>query len=214
MFIITLISCNENNKQNLELEILNNKVETYKDQDSTYCNVLTYRLKNNTGKTYCILPNEESSLTYKLNCLNIENLGCVFISKDDTLKINRKFVNFSDTNFQNDLFKLFDEKSKKLGYKINGYSKDYIDKNRFFIHPNEIIYFEKLICLPLPDKFSSRLDFDNNKKYSLRIFIHSDSTNYKNILSRTDIRTVEDNSYEVYHGIIESVNTVPVKVLD
>lgn len=41
--------------------------------------------------------------------------------------------------------------------------------------------------------------------------IYSDSTNYKKFLSRPILKTIDENNYKVYHGIIESKNTLPIE---
>ncbi|RXR17340.1 hypothetical protein EQG63_11160 [Flavobacterium amnicola] len=214
LFLIGFFFISCNNKEELDLEIINNIVFVSKSKDSSRNNIITYKLTNKSNKTYCFLPLENSRLIYKIKCLKLDNSGFVFVNEKDTIKRDVRFINFSDSSFQNKLFEIMDEKSKKLGYKLNGYTKDNIDKNKFFIHPKETIYFEKLVSLPIPDRFSSKLMFRIDRKYMMSVFVYSDSTKSKDFLSRPDFKTITENGYEIYHGVIKSKNKVPIKFID
>ena len=109
--------------------------------------------------------------------------------------------------------------SKRLGYKVPKeyfYSKEGCPN--FFIHPNETIYFEYYINLT--DTIANEnfrggyADLKKGINYYAKLSIASDSTNYKNDLPRDVLKTIEENNFMVYHGMIESKNKVSVKVLD
>lgn len=44
--------------------------------------------------------------------------------------------------------------------------------------------------------------------------IASDTSNYRKNLPRDILQTINENNAKVYHGIIESKNKVPIKVLN
>jgi hypothetical protein len=87
----------------------------------------------------------------------------------------------------------------------------------FYIHPNEVFYFE------YPIRLTSNLDYENqgifdpiikdNQKYYANVSIFSDSTEYKKFLPRDVLQTIKENNVEVYHGFIVS-NKLPVRVLE
>jgi len=57
-------------------------------------------------------------------------------------------------------------------------------------------------------------DLKKGVNYYAKLSIASDSTNYKNDLPRAILKSIEANHVKVYHGIIESKNKVPIKVLE
>lgn len=55
---------------------------------------------------------------------------------------------------------------------------------------------------------------EKNKKYYAKIELCSDGKYYKSSLPWNFLKTIEANNVKVYHGIIESENSVPIKVLE
>ena len=53
-----------------------------------------------------------------------------------------------------------------------------------------------------------------NDKYFGNLIIYCDTTNLKKINSLVNLKTIKENNYKVFHGIITSKNKVPVKFLD
>jgi hypothetical protein len=91
-------------------------------------------------------------------------------------------------------------------------------RNSFFIHPNEDVYFE--IYLNITDTLcydTDRIGYADLKKgneYYSKLYLASDSTTVKSELPRHILKTIEANHVKVYHGIIESKNRIPIKVLE
>ena len=150
----------------------------------------------------------------------------IFNSKDNK-EVNYKTISSfypnypskEDSNYSLIANKLMILNSKRLGYrepKRFDYSKG--GYSNFFIHPNETLYFDYYINLT--DTISNenfRVGYANLKKgvnYYAKLSIASDSSNYKNDLPRDILQTIKGNNAKVYHGIIESKNKVPVKVLE
>jgi len=104
----------------------------------------------------------------------------------------------------------------RIKFKFLNYDQRYynlINPKNFVIHPNETLYFESYIILPFGDMLSNHnyeVLLDNRKKYSAVFSIHSDSTYHKKILSRTDLRTIKENGYEVFNGVVTSENEIPI----
>lgn len=238
IIIIALYGCKspKNNLTGLELILLNKSVNADKfavncnrfkfNKDSIYINksrtIISYKIVNNDDCGYYLNFLSKSKIGYNISGVPIlNNFGKIilFDSYNNVLKINfRNIDDFSKSDFQiySDLkIKYLNETAENLNYNISGQEKNITDESNFFIKPNETIYFEGYINLPYgKDKFSPDVMFIDNKPVFASVIIVSDSTNYKNILSRTDLRTIEDNKYKVYNGIIKSQNKVPIKFID
>ncbi len=227
LFIVT--SCNDksNYDEDLVLTLLNKEIICFsKSNPKDTVNVISYCLKNNSNQKYLInnLIEDKSLIKYAIykNGLNVH----VFNSRNEELKYEVK--RFSN-NYPNGLTNLTDcykymidsyiDNEKKLNNNINlkyfGLNKR---NNIFFLHPGEIIYFQYSLCLTNFQKFDEVrqgfVNLDLNKNYYSKLTIASDSTNYKNVLSKDILKTIEANNVKVYHGIIESKNSVPIKVLE
>ncbi len=110
--------------------------------------------------------------------------------------------------------------SKNLNYKnITMYDLFDLDKINFFIYPNQTLYFEYYVSI---DKYNGEskqssnvsIDYKTKQNYYATLSIASDSTNYKNDLPRDILKTIEANHVKVYHGIVESSNKVPIKIIE
>ena len=55
-----------------------------------------------------------------------------------------------------------------------------------------------------------QVELDPQKKYFAKILLSSNGINYKRQISRTDLKTIQENGYEVYNGVIKSKNKVPI----
>lgn len=212
--LVCLYSCS-NKRKGLELEILNNQIISSKSTNDKVKTIITYKLTNYDDKTYYFNSYSMSKLIWKLKGTQINN---TFISFTDENNIDAKYGNKSIlynqdySVYQKIKYEEENKEVKELDYKILGFYKTIIDKNNFFIHKDEYIYFEYVIHLPDSDGFY--IEFDSNKKYLTELQLFSDSTGYKKILSRTVLRTIKENGYEVYHGIIKSKNKIPVKFVE
>lgn len=90
-------------------------------------------------------------------------------------------------------------------------------KHSFFIHPKEKIFLK--MYLNLSDTIAyedARLNFAkiySNEKYNAFLQLASDSSNYRKVLPNHILKRIDENKVKVYHGIIQSNNQVPVRVL-
>lgn len=214
--LILLTACNK--KDDLELEIITKKINSlnvkaddfYKYYNSNFINekaktIVVYKLTNNTNKTYYFNLDAYNS--------NLEN-KCI--------RMDRAYIRFTDSN--NKIIQTYGSSPiytsggilpnelkilKELGY---NYTKKY---NNFIIHPNEVLYFEFLIVLPYGNKYEINSywvkNFDAHKEYFAELLLNSDGVNYKNNISRVDLKTIQDNRYEVYNGILKSKNKVAIE---
>lgn len=215
------------NKKGLKLEILNKRLTCYSfESKKDKINIVSYKLTNSSSDIYYInnICNDKKLLlksVYKggqniriFNSLNNKEVDYITISpfylnyptaEDEQyseVSVKRMILN-SERNGYNEVLPAF--------YSAGGY-------NNFFIHPQESIYFDYYINLTDTIRNEDfRIGYANLKRrtsYCGKLSIASDSVNYKNVLPRTILQTIEANNVKVYHGIIESKNSVPIKVLE
>ncbi len=230
IFLVFFISCKEKNNNELELEILNNSIVSFQSKensDDIYKNIIdsnivnksktiiTYKLTNNSKSIYYFNMNFNSRFEGEIKGIPLKNGElCIYENnKNEIVKINTHRINynFSGNNCNSKNFKI----SKFLGYSKDFDSPYLQEQSNFIIHPNETLYFEWFVNLPYGNEIqNASLKLDKNKKYHAQIVIFSDSINYKKALSRATLQTIKDNDIKVYHGIIKSKNSVPVKVLE
>jgi hypothetical protein len=214
-------------KKGLEIEIVNDKIVSLIVEPETTSKFLTdslFRKKAKNILKYKITNHDKR--TYYFNLL----INSEFLKEINGISINKGFINFFDNNnnvrtygfvpsniskSNDDFWKLQNVIANELEYKISGVEKYYYDKENFVIHPNETLYFESYIYLPIDGKFQfHNARFHYKTEYNAEIIMFSDSTNYKKKLSRTVLQTIKENGYQVYHGIIKSKNKVPIKFID
>ena len=76
------------------------------------------------------------------------------------------------------------------------------------------MFFEWFVNLPYGnDMQNAHVELDKNKKYYAEMVMFSDSINYKKSVSRTTLKTIKENNYKIFHGIIKSKNKIPIKFL-
>ncbi|QSB26180.1 hypothetical protein [Flavobacterium sp. CLA17] len=217
-------SCTKESTSNdLELSLLNENIICYsKDSDKDSINIVKYSLKNNSDKIYFVNNlTEQENLSKEAIYNNGLNL-LVYDERNIEVKYKNKryrhqgseigdCVNFMIENFHANQARLGNKNSSR-------YFGLYERNNIFFIHPNETIYFAYILNLNKPtitdEVRQGYVSLDLNKKYYCKLSIASDSSNYKNVLPRDILKTIEANNVKVYNGIIESKNIVPIKVLE
>lgn len=171
--------------------------------------VITYKLKNNSGKTYY----------FNLDELNFDRSREKF--KYEHIKINTAYIDIFDDkgNYQKprvSLPSLGGFSTEELYKKSLNYDdrRVYLDNGKnFIIHPNETLYFEWFVVLPfghLLKEANYGVELNPKQNYYAEVLVHSDSLNYKDIISRTDLKTIQENGYEVFNGTIRSKNKIPV----
>ena len=222
LFFFTTCS-KENTTNDLELSLFNESMICYsKNSDKDSINIVRYCLKNNSNKTYFInnlTEQEELSKTAVYN--NGINLR-VFNDKNIEIKYEIKRYRHSSLDMGdcvNFMIENFEANQERLGNKNSSKFFGLYERNNiFFIHPNETIFFEYTLNLNKPTVIDGVrqgfVSLDSNKKYYAKLSIASDSSNYKNVLPRDILKTIKENNVKVYHGIIESKNRVPIKILE
>lgn len=212
---IVLAGCSPQNS--LELEVLTKEVNCKNVKLENYSNymkmdtaaveesrtILVYKLTNNSNKTYYFnLEDHNDDFRYKY------------------IKIDKAFVAIYDSygEYQKPHTASpsagFEEKDLYAEYLNYNYRGRLHDTNQnFIIHPHETLYFEWFIVLPfgnLLEDVNYSLVLDSKKKYYAEVLMHSDTANYKKSISRTDLKTIQDNGYEIFNGTIKSKNKIPV----
>lgn len=222
--LFLFISCNKHDVSNdLEISLLNNEIVCYsKNNNKDSINIIYYSLTNNSSKIYLInnlTEQKEFSKTavYK-NGINLH----IYNDMNEEVKYNVKRYWNQDSKVEvgvSFMIEDFDINEKRLK---NNYNLKYVGlyerNNIFFIHPNETIFFKYTVNLNRPISFDGvregYVSLDPGKKYYSKLSIASDSLNYKYVLPEDILKTIKKNNVKVYHGIIESKNKVPVKIIE
>jgi hypothetical protein len=222
IFFILFISCKNDN--DLILSIENSNFLTYSrdsNKDTTF--VVNYKLTNRSNDIYYI--NSISGFNNKSSIMDINSPNRylrVYDKLNNELNYIPVFCKKSEETMKNELFNSEQllNKNKQLGYnKIRAYDIVNANENSFFIHPNETIYFECVYLLQLNrnnmnKNFTSYVEIIKNKEYYCKLFLESNGINYKKTLPRNVLKTIEKNNVKVYHGTLESISKVSVKILD
>lgn len=220
---IFLINCQNN--QQLELEILTKEIKAlnisenenfkYLMQDKKYGlnitakTIVIYKLKNYSNKTYYL------------------NLNGFHDKMQDTLILfDKGYIRISDAQNYNIKPKVstptYDAgtsptTAEQITYELD-YNKLIFSKNKnFVIHPQETLYFKWFIVLPYGhflEESVSRVKLDNTKQYFAEVLLKSENKNLLNTVIDLDLKTIKENEYEVYDGIIKSKNKIPIKFVD
>jgi hypothetical protein len=223
-FSFFFTACNKESKtDDLELALLNENIICYsKSSDKDSINVVKYSLRNNSKKVYFINNlTDQEDLSKKAVYNNGINLR---IFSDNNIETKYQIKRYRNSNLDigdciNFLINNFEAKQEKLGNKNSSKFFGLHERNNiFFIHPNETVFFEYTLNLNKPTVIDGVregfVSLDNNTKYYATLSIASDSSNYKDVIPKDILKTIEANNVKVYHGIIESKDKVPVKVLE
>ena len=222
--LFAFFSCKKNTTDKLELKILNDTLIAYDfDLKKDTINLLQFEVQNNSDVIYYFNPLINTNSLFNQS-VSKNDVSLRIHSKKDNREVNYKELPFSfgsnkslrDSavryNFEHitlDLERL--KASDKFRYYAN---KE--QNNHFFIHPKEKLFFE--IYINLTDTLNSeygRSRFAYLKRgndYFAKMYLTSDSTTIKSELPRNILKTIKENNVTVYHGILESKNSIPVKV--
>lgn len=227
ILVLTLYSCSKNEKvslSDLEINLENDTIYQYsKENIKDTINIISYSIKNNSSHIYYLNQLIKGSDVFKsgiykngINMFVYDKNG-----KEIYYKQNKPYYeNYDVKSFYGFLKSEADSTSIWLGYKntLDYYDTFDLENKRIFIHPNEKLYFEFPIFLK---NFNicdgNRLGFislNSGNKYNFSLTISSDSLNYKSVLPRDILKTINENNVKVYHGILESKNKVPIKVIE
>ncbi len=223
ILILLIFGCSK--KEDLELEIINKDINCLAIKKGN--NIILQNLDEKNG----INKNAKTIIVYKLT--NNSNKSYYFNFnrnfnkfEKDLFKLNNAYVKFTDKNNKNvqihNSYYSADSSSNIITKDVYDYilakelNYNFVQENQnFVIRPNESIYFEYFIVLPYGNYLEDNANWldinDFNKKYFAEILFKSDSVNYKNFVSRTDLQTIKENGYHVYHGIIKSKNKIPIQ---
>lgn len=233
IFIITLclfiLGCEK--KEGLELEIINksilslvpDKKNSYNNMDDSSTNyksktIIVFKLTNYDCKSYFFNLNYFGKIYSNVNGLTI-NQATIYFYKENGNKEEKVKVRYGHPNFDFKPNSLSTDRNaeffKMLNYSSIANENLNFNNSNFLIHSNETLYFEGFVNLPYGDPIqNANVDFAKNAKYSAEITMFSDSTNYKKMLPRPILKTIEKNDYEVYNGVIKSKNRVPIKFIE
>lgn len=214
LIILVVYSCT-NTEKNIELAIVSDKILFSKIERDRAKNIIEYKITNNTDCNFYFNAYSLSKLTWKIKGLQPSNVFFQILDEDENpaeygQKEYLPTENFSICKQVN--HDIEEKELKELNYSISPDYKNFIDKNNFFLKKGESKYFE--ILYYFPESNYSYVNLNKNRKYHFKMLIYSDSTNYRKFLSRSLLKTIKENNYIVYHGIIESKNNVPIKFFE
>lgn len=209
--LFALVGCKD--RRELELEIITKEINcldipkgTYKDYifsdkiaPSEARTIVAYKLTNTTDDSYYFNLNDLNRSEEADYYIRIDKAHIAFYDANDNMVPTRQRI--SSEKLDNVLM-------EHLGYE----SYFYNDLN-FIIHPDETLYFEWFLVLPfgtLLEEYNYSAIFDNSQSYSAQLFLSSEGINYKKDISRTDLKTIEENGYKVFNGVLKSKNKIPI----
>lgn len=226
--VVCLYNCTKKrtiSKNDLEIILKNDSLYTFSDKSlKDTVNIIRYSIKNNSSNIYYINKMIRGSEVYKDGIY--KNGVTIFVFDSNTkkeIKYREDLIyydNFDTKSFYDFMKNEADSTSKWLGYK---HTLDYfetfdLEDKRIFIHPNEELYFEYPIFMKKFQKFDGNrtgfINLNSSKNYYATLSIASDRLISSNKLPRDVLKTIEINNAKIYHGIIESKNKVPIKVLE
>jgi hypothetical protein len=227
LYFVIFIACDNNKKSQLELEILNDSIATYyynnpKEKDTII--KLVYKLTNKSEHKYYFnlsVPKKVSIIGANFDFFT-KSINIIDCNNFSEKKYDIVYDNFDECYFKyfmeenrkkNEYCKLIDSKKNISFY----YEKEY--KNNFFINPKESIYFETLIKIyakkPLFDqKTTTFFAIQKDKLYFAKLYLYVDGNFKDNSMPWHVLERIKQNNYKKYHGIIESVNKVPLKIIE
>ncbi len=212
--MVVFSSCKKNEDE-LVLNVKNEYIFFNKQRGKDINTILNYSIKNNSNKKYCFFINPESELIFDKKCVHLDNIFLSLISMKDSAFVSSRLINYNSNNCQHEYINNLNSYYKSMGYEAtDGCSMEKIKRSVIFINPKQEIFFETLIKSEDSNVFNERITIDKEKKYEASFFTYSDSTNYKKIISRNDLKTMQVNGFKMFHGIIQSKQKVKLKVLN
>lgn len=219
-FIVLLTSCNSDNKNVIELEILNSEFISYSGNEfhyfseeylDNYVSKYRYKITNNSKKKYVFNLDIFSEFVNKRYQYYNNNDILFFLTENkDSADVYSRFNFQKKLNYSDEYLNFI---NKTLGSRYKNIQKITPFKiNNFTLNPGETKYFENFVLLPFGDNFNpNNVKFLNNEKYFVKLIIWSDSSRVEEVYNDSELKSFEENGYEFYHGIISSKNKVLVK---
>lgn len=219
---VMLLGCNKH--EDIELEIITKEIN-YLDIDfSNHMDyfldnelapqksrtILLYKLTNHSNKSYYFnIDSYHNDLKYDFKMIDKAYVR-IMNTKNEYQKPHVSIPSKDGFPTDEDMYKQYLNYNR---YSANNYGLERLHSN-FVIHPNETLYFEWFLILPFID-FIEDINYtyklDTSQEYFADVLIHSDTIKWREILSRTDIKNIEENGYKIYNGTLESKNKIPIK---
>lgn len=223
ILLCLLLGCQKKEqKESLELEILTKELNSLNYKSAEYNNklntntidkeaktIVTYKLTNNSDKGYYFDLNPAIK-TVDLKSIPIDRgFLSIFNNNGNRPKVFRSSSLVGNRDSINMI------KFELLNYNTRYYNLR--SPKNFIIHPHETLFFEWFVVLPYGTRLEDNnygIALRNDEKYFATISIHSDSTYSKKTLSRTDLKTIKENGYEIFTGVVTSKNKIAVKFIE
>lgn len=215
IFPLLFLSCTPSEK-GIELEVLTKRLNAAElginDYNLEYIKaeelaieqsrtVVAYKLTNHTDKTYYFnvdgYQDDEGWRDIKLDKASL----IIYDEKGNKVVSKRSEPSLSyDKNYTF---------TKYMGYsgKRNMHSKNFI------LHSGETLYFEWYVVLPFGSLFEG-VDYwvvlNKQQQYFGQVVVGSAPNN--KTISRTDLKTIARNHYEIFDGVVKSKNNIPVVI--
>ncbi|KGO89251.1 hypothetical protein [Flavobacterium suncheonense] len=221
--LVFLAGCSKKHEQSIEIEILNKEFlslssiakpdpydSIYQEKGKT---IYSLSIKNVSDEVYYFNISHFSEMLNGISYYNTYNCNLLITNDNsDTLRIGTRFPQAKNSAMDS-ICIIESMINKKLDYKNNSVLSYFKKTNNFILHPGEIKIIEGFVTLPVGDDLnSSSIKIEEGNKYFASIFICSDSTDLDN-LSKSEIKTIRDNGYKIFHGLIYSKNKVPIKII-
>ncbi len=238
ILLIITTSCNSNQqKEDLELIILNKNLKSYcadnnctptvmysKNNYEKYYkksnNILKFKIVNNSKNnylisTYCVNQycSEEESFPNKRFGLDLHNLQIMDEVSREVVTVGFSFVT-TIPGLPSFIDSLYIKNYNKNGY----YNEKWIRKNIYLsekfikIPSGKTAFFETHVNIPFNKPSLGSLQtvkLSKKNKYSVSMIFNIDSTDIRGYLTWSQQKNLEENDYQIYHGTIKS-NTVPL----
>lgn len=209
---------------NLKSFYCTNGFESENTFEEQFNNKVSISLKNNSNITYILIP----------NCINQNNTGCSFnatsgfLSLDNTIiRENNKQIEIEPENsfFHPSYYEvtrdsIVQKHFRRLGYKnfeVNLLLKNFIKENTIILPANSTLFFENFISLPLnfhPNEIGyEEIKMIYSKNYTVSIALFSDVTSIKHLLTKSMLKTLENNNIEIFDGQLIS-NEIPIILIE
>ena len=241
--LFVIVSCSSNQQKNdLELTILNKELKAYCTDD--YCtkeavysknnyelyfeksnNIIRFKITNNSNKnylisTYCVNRHcsERKSFPNRRFGLDLHHLQI-------TNEANKEIITMYDTfgcmvtGLPNFIDSLYVKNYNKNGIYDEKWIKNniYLSEKIIIIPSNETKYFETHVNIPFNEPSLGLLQsviLSKSNKYSVSMIFDIDSIGVRGSLTWSQLKNIKENDYQIYHGTLKSINSVPLKFID
>ncbi|MGV7106871.1 hypothetical protein [Flavobacterium sp. U410] len=206
----------------MKLEILTNEFVCYSGDDyeffseeyqKKYITKYKYKVTNNSDHKYVFNLGYGSSFFFKRKEYFNRKDILVFSSENDSLEVYSRIISYIDKDCKENYYNYIE---RNLGERFLNIEKSKLFKvNNFKLNPGETKYIENYVILPFGDDYNhNSVKLKKEKKYFVNVKVWSDSTSVKKYFDDSELKTFKENGYEFYHGVINSKNKVPLKMME